>query len=470
MQKRTYYKQRLQRSLTGVLLLLLLASSCKKFVDIDLPGKNLLAPYVLENNSSLVAALNGVYSAMADPSGDLFIKPALFADELSASADLLSSQNTYSPTDAVPYRFFADYYKVVYNANYLLQGLETASTMLSPDTIKLVKGECYFLRAFSYFQLTNFYGMPPLVLTTNHNVAAFAPNSTEDALYAQIIADLKLAAGLLPNGYPEAAAAPVKRVRVNKQAVHTLLAKVYLYRKDWTNAIAMADSVLAVDSLYGLAGSIGAIFDPASKETIWQVFNQTGVTPIAAQLVPSSATVVPSITVRDEMVTAFDTSNDLRYKAWVKIQSLTTPAPAKYFYANKYKVRTAGAGTEYLVQFRLADIVLTKAEALARNNKLSDAVTELEKIRTRAGLLNPLPSDISSGALLDTIALERKRELAFEAGNRWFDLKRTGKALAVLQPIKPDFEEYRALLPYSAGASSTVIGVNPNMKQNDGYK
>src|SRR5690606_31591611 len=107
----------------------------------------------------------------------------LFADETYSTSDLTSSNNKYMPADNAPLSFFNNYYRVIYNANFLLQELESGSSHsnLNIDTVNLVKGECYFLRAYSHFQLARLYGTPPIVLTTNYLVASYAPNSTASA-------------------------------------------------------------------------------------------------------------------------------------------------------------------------------------------------------------------------------------------------------------------------------------------------
>jgi hypothetical protein len=55
-------------------------------------------------------------------------------------------------------------------------------------------------------------------------------------------------------------------------------------------------------------------------------------------------------------------------------------------------------------------------------------------IRHRAGLADIASTDQQD--ILDKILQERRAELFTEWGHRWLDLKRTGKATAVLQQVK----------------------------------
>jgi hypothetical protein len=91
---------------------------------------------------------------------------------------------------------------------------------------------------------------------------------------------------------------------------------------------------------------------------------------------------------------------------------------------------------------RYGDVLLMLAEALNENNKTDDAITYLNKIRTRAGV--PTYTTLTQAQARDTIALERRRELSFE-GVRWFDLIRTGKAYETLAPL--GMKDYMVLFP-----------------------
>jgi starch-binding outer membrane protein, SusD/RagB family len=79
---------------------------------------------------------------------------------------------------------------------------------------------------------------------------------------------------------------------------------------------------------------------------------------------------------------------------------------------------------------RYAEVLLMKAEVENELNNLSAAQSALNQVRTRAGLGN------TTAATKDDLRLaiwkERRVELAFEH-ERLFDLRRTGRAAAVLQ-------------------------------------
>ena len=69
------------------------------------------------------------------------------------------------------------------------------------------------------------------------------------------------------------------------------------------------------------------------------------------------------------------------------------------------------------------------AESLNEQGQSGAALPYLNQVRQRAGV--PPATTASQSMLRDTIAHERRVELAFE-NHRWFDLVRTGQALPVM--------------------------------------
>lgn len=115
---------------------------------------------------------------------------------------------------------------------------------------------------------------------------------------------------------------------------------------------------------------------------------------------------------------------------------------------------------------RLAEQYLIRAEARIQQGKLDDGRNDLDAIRHRAGLPN-LSTSLTQPALLLAVEQERKVELFAEWGHRWFDLKRTKRADAVLGPIKgANWQSTDTLYPIPSDA----IRTNANLTQNEGYK
>lgn len=80
------------------------------------------------------------------------------------------------------------------------------------------------------------------------------------------------------------------------------------------------------------------------------------------------------------------------------------------------------------IVFRLAEMYLTRAEAEFELGNLQDAAIALNMTRDRAGISLVDESTIT----LDKVRTERSSELAFEGGNRYWDLRRWRAAETVL--------------------------------------
>jgi starch-binding outer membrane protein, SusD/RagB family len=128
--------------------------------------------------------------------------------------------------------------------------------------------------------------------------------------------------------------------------------------------------------------------------------------------------------------------------------------------ANKYAYDYATAGDQKnndFAVFRLADVMLMKAEALLRTGKTAEALAVVNVVRAKRGAANL--ATLTADDLLD----ERGRELYWE-GYRRQDLIRFGKYLAAYQE-KPAADPRTLLFPIP----SSQLAVNPNLTQNPGY-
>jgi starch-binding outer membrane protein, SusD/RagB family len=200
------------------------------------------------------------------------------------------------------------------------------------------------------------------------------------------------------------------------------------------------------------------VFKKTSQETILQIANTTGVTAMGAEFIPAAST--PNFVLYDTLVGTFET-DDKRKTEWTKSIEY---GGKTYYYPYKYKQRSGMTGDEYPVVLRLAELYLIRAEARAHQNKLTDALDDLNRVRERAGLL-PLEATISKEDLLKALEHERWVELFTEWGDRWFNLKRSGLADAVLSKIKPQWQPFQKLYPIP----ELELTANPNLTQNAGY-
>lgn len=134
-----------------------------------------------------------------------------------------------------------------------------------------------------------------------------------------------------------------------------------------------------------------------------------------------------------------------------------------------YKMRKSD-GSQNIILYRLADVLLLKAEALNEQGDVSGANDIITEIRTRVKLNALTVTDQSNMRL--AIENERRLELAFE-GQRWYDLVRTDRAIPVMEAVT---DGKGVNLGYHLTAQKSIWPIpqsemdqNPNLTQNEGY-
>jgi hypothetical protein len=97
--------------------------------------------------------------------------------------------------------------------------------------------------------------------------------------------------------------------------------------------------------------------------------------------------------------------------------------------------------------FTQDELTLIRAEAHARLNRLPQAATEVNRVRTAAGLAARPAADLASQqAVLDEILRQRRLSL-FLTGQAWADLRRFGRVAEARVPWLPYPEQERASNP-----------------------
>ncbi|WP_291127590.1 RagB/SusD family nutrient uptake outer membrane protein [Flavobacterium sp. UBA7682] len=451
----------------SIMAILLLCSSfsCSDFTEVDTPQSQLTTPDVYQNVETAEAAVSDIYAHIRELGmvsgtlGGVSVLLSCYTDEMQFTAQNPEITQFYDhtmvPSNGLLKPLWANTYTEIYAANMVLEGLADATAISTADRERLT-GEAYFLRAYLHFYLTNVFGDIPYVTTTNYVTNATIGKTPADEVVQKVTVDLLLAESLLTNTYPS-----TERVRANKATVQALLARVYLYREDWTNAAAKATAVID-NPTYVWVNNPATEFLRASTSTILALHPGTpglnakdGRTFIYSSGPPSKPFLSP------QFVASFETG-DLRRTNWVRT---VTTGGVNWYMSYKYKKTGATATSEeYTILFRLPEQYLIRAEAYAQLNNVSGAQADINKIRTKAGLL--ATTAVTQTDLLAAVAKERKYELFTEQGHRWFDLKRTGQAAPVLSPIKPNWEATDLLFPLPA---AELLLNNNLLPQNPGY-
>jgi hypothetical protein len=456
--------------MTCLLLAAFSFTSCKKLIEIPatLPS-SITQEQQFADSATAVTAVAGVYAynvgnGFAYSDARLNYSTGLSADELaytSTEDDQQFFNYSLTPLNGGISTLWAYPYQSIYQVNAVLNGV-TGNSGLSPGFQKQVIGEMEVVRALYYFNLVNLFGDVPLITSTDYKLTSRTPRTSVAIIYHQIIKDLADARRNLKATYPSAG-----RARPNLYTAIALLAKVNLYQRNWQNAYNEADSVIRLGGYSLVTTGLDKVFLNGSTEAIWQLPANQGYygAADAQYFVPSYTGAVPTYQVTASLLTAFE-AGDQRLRNWL---GSTIIGGQTAYYPYKYKNTTASTlPTEDQMVFRLAEMYLIRAEAAARLGNtvnLSQALADVNTIRKRAGLQISTADVTSQTAVINAVMKERQTELFCEWGNRWFDLKRTGTAAAVLGAVKTGFSINASLYPIP----QTQIQLNNLLIQNPGY-
>jgi starch-binding outer membrane protein, SusD/RagB family len=453
MQNKVYNKTISGLSFVSVAIALLFAS-CKKYVENGTPPNSISQEKAFVDSATATSVILGLYSLNSSTAATLANNRygSMSADDAyfltSSTYDAFKNNTLAAGNDANLIWF--NMYTTIGRANFAIEGVQ-ASTTLSTAVKNQLIGEAKFWRAYYYFFLVNFFGDVPLVTTTNALETGLYPRTPVAQVYQQIVTDLTEAKNLLTATYPS-----IERARINKWAASAFLSRVYFYQQNWAAAEAEAGVVIG-SGTYSLE-TFANSFTKTSNETIWQQANTTGVTGMGPEWIPASTT--PTFVLYDTLANAFE-AGDQRKVNWAK--SIVYNAKT-YYYPFKYKLRTGTTGNEYAVMLRLAEMYLIRAEARAQlNTNISGAQSDINAIRTRAGLANTTAA--TQATLIAAAEKERWVELFTESSDRWFNLKRLNKATATLSLIKPAWQPFQQLYPIP----TQELQANPNLVKNPGY-
>ena len=494
-----------QRLTLLVALVTLVAIGCSKKLDIT-PETFVSPEELYKDEQGAIAGVTGIYRKLMElNSSDYYFIGIVGTDEGKTSSfvptwggywqhyDGINSYNSLlSAQNQLIQGFWNSSYKGIVNANTTIKYIPSSST--SQAVKNRLVGEAKFLRAVFYFELVQFFGGVPLP-TEVQDPAADAnggkPRSTETEVYSLIIDDLNFAAANL------ASKGTAESGRANKEAAQALLGKVYLTRKDYTNAKSTLQPLMSTTNA-ALMTNYADLFKESNENNIESLFeiqysNENNNTNNLANTMGGwhiantdsgggGHVAIPT----DYYSNSFE-SGDARKDASIRYifydangnvvdywwwADVTKPHVKKYDITPGASLN-GGLSSRNLYYLRYADAILMYAETL---NELNDptALTWLNKIRNRAKLANwqtVLGHTPSQQELRDELLKERMRELGFE-GWRWFDLKRTGKLIDQVKTYNPDATTYitnkNLLFPISAREFELNRSLRPS-DQNPGF-
>nr|WP_121272042.1 RagB/SusD family nutrient uptake outer membrane protein [Pedobacter schmidteae] len=443
-------------------VLLISLSGCKKFLEMPVKDK-VPQDALFSNEEGFVDALTGVYLGMDKPSS-VSVK-GLYTSDLSVgllSAMVNNYTNALSSSiadgiyaNAARYDYeqvgvkqeigfiWSGMYNNIANLNNVLEHIDAKAGIFSLDHYNKVKGEALALRALFHFDLSRMFGLPPLTGMNEKSipyVKKFTSVSTrfiplQEALDSCIL-DLNNASEILAktdtskvyegaldlfSGYTQN--------HMNYWATKALLARVYLYKGDYENAMKMAKQVIASNkfplSTKNVAVATAETRDRLfSKELIFSVYS-SNIRLINEGLfnVSSGTPLQLAATTKNAI---YGTTAPLDWRlSWFDNNSKNVNVPSKFF---------QDANLPYIMQniapvIRVSELYYIVAECANATSDLPTGLLYLNKVRNARGLNSLTEINVPDKvALSNEITKEYKKEFIQE-GQTFFYYKRLNKDL-----------------------------------------
>ena len=348
------------------------------------------------------------------------------------------------------------------------------------------------IRALIAFDLYDMYGPVPIITDPQYAVdpqkaKSYLPaRPSKEEYLSYLTTELQDVIKVLPVSYEAS-----DYGRMTKGVAMTVLLKLYMHEKSWQKAADTSKEIMDL-GYYELQTNFTDIWDPKNeqnKEIIWGISNILG-----QYSNWYLCFVLPSDYVSQQNIpltrwsgfrmpwAVWDTfeENDKRRNAFVRWYYNGTEIidgrvvngnghmqkgslPMKY--PENPETDGSGSSTD-LVQYRYADVLLYRAEAL--NEVLGptqESIDIVNALRSRAGVDPINLSDFDKDSFRDRILQERQWELCFEGWRRQ-DLIRHGKLISNAHDREKIYaEEKHVLFPIP----QTAINENSNIQQNPGF-
>lgn len=412
-----------------------------------------------------------------------------------------------------------DFYSCINYCNNVLKkapGVQSVDPNFTDATFHAYMAEAYTIRAFCYFYLVRAFGDVPYITEPSDSEQKdyMVYQSPQDSIIDCLISDLETYSIQWAPSDWETVEDTHGRITLN--AVRALLADIYLWKaSDSENSNATADYQKCVDLCNAILNDNSSTLVFEQQEDMYDnVFGEGNSTENIFELNYSSDwknTVTRALygnTATSTTAHFNPTQNlynqfgeyDTRCYQYMALNGSTqngeyTVTSYRIFkyegrqassdWGQGYTYRSSSSYANWII-YRLADVYLMKAEALAvmavttsNQSQADEALKMCNIIYERANQENEsLTADLSN--IEDVVMEERRREFCFE-GKRWFDLlrmvRRNGNTEKAVQLVAASRSGDTSLLEARLSTidswylpiSKSEMNANPHLVQNDYY-
>lgn len=476
-----------------LLALLLMISSCsKKFIERP-PVSSVTIDVLYKTDKDYQDAVIGAYQALRNQYANMWQFGDIRGDDAwiqvsNQPSTMAVDVFSINSSDALLNNTWANYYIVINRANNILSRIVNADAAVIKNKDRYI-GEAKFLRALAYFDLVRIFGDVQMITDVlGAAEVAKTPRTAAATVYSEvIIKDLLDASAKLPVVYTGTEVG-----RATRGAAKAILGKVYMTVKDFTKAEAVLQELTTAPFTYALLANYNDLFDYSKNEHhseyIFDIEYEEGLGGLGSVFtnffMPNVTALLNYYNIKGgfnesmspttlfvNLWQAGDKRKDVSVQCCGSWKNPSTGAVTVFnpstaqSYTMKYvtSVNIAQDSKANWKVIRYADVLLMLAEAMNENGKTAAALVPLNQVHIRAGLA--AFTGLTQTQTRDNIATERRFELCFE-GHRWFDLVRTGKALAACAPV--GMKDYMVVFPVPL--TQVKVMNNPTLfPQNAGY-
>jgi hypothetical protein len=413
-------------------LMIFFFTACENTLTI-LPRDGLVKDEYWKLKEDVEATLMGAYQKFAQLDYLLFYYGELRGDLLEAGGNLPNELRDIMNSNIYPwnsYTFWTPFYSIINYCNSVLafspQVKETDQTF-TQYKFDQYNAEAIFLRSLAYFYLVRIFRDVPFILTPydTDEQDFFPPKTESSVIINEIKRDLESIVDKIPLEYPTIAQT---HGRATRGAVNALLADISLWTFNYEDCIKYVEDI-EQNGLYKLlpggkwfdlfsqGNTLEGIFEFQFDANLGQPNHMFNITRSESNsfLVSTFGQEILLPEISREIIRGYGTVNPLNEFIWKYVG----------IRPDEYSRRSSSeqANCNWIV-YRLADVLLMKAEALSQIGRYDEALTIVNKIRDRA-FMGSVSSSQTPQAYEDMILMERAKELAYE-GKRWFDILRMG--------------------------------------------
>ncbi len=448
-------------------VIMLLASGCKKFLDVP-PKDKVPQATLFTDEQGFKDALIGIYLGMDKPqnAGNYGLYTTNFSMGMMSTLAYQYDNATVAGAGAgsfynnVVYYFYNEptvrqeidglwggMYNNIANLNNMLIQVNQHKDVFHGDNYNRIKGEAIALRGLFHFDLLRSFGQPPLTGASAPAIPYVTQFTIKSTPFVTLQAGLDSCVVDLLNAKDLLAAADTTSVikaaedpftsytqnHLNYWAVKALLARVYLYKGDYNNAEKYAKEVIGSNKFPLITSNIAAATNIVrdrifSQELLFAVYS-SNVKNYNSELFDKSGSAVPLRLLPAGKNAVYTTgsgnASDYRYISWFDNSQGGLNVPSKFFQDNNLPYELQNQ----VPVIRVSEMYYIAAECANNNGAVTTGTSYINNVRQARGLTGLNAAGFTNPDSLSIEILHEYQKEFIQEGQTWFYYKRLNKDL-----------------------------------------